>query len=345
MKVIIASTIVPFIEGGGTFIVDWLETMLTEFGHDVEVLKIPFVSSYRELPSQMLALRLLDVTQHADRLITIRPPAHLLRHPNKVIWFIHHHRGAYDLWGTIYQDLPNTPEGLAYREAIVKSDHLGFSEARRICSNSRETAQRLKTFNDIDAEVLYPPVIRPERYRCESYGDYILYMSRIAHHKRQALAIESMRYTRTAVKLTIAGKGDDPADEESLRIEVAKHGVEDKVVLHFGWISEEEKVDLFADCLAAIYIPFNEDSYGYPSLEAHHAGKAVITTTDAGGTKELIVNGENGFVVEPSPQAIAESMDRLYLDRSLARKLGQAGIHRIKKLGISWPHVIDRLIA
>jgi len=96
MKVIIASTIVPFIEGGGTFIVDWLETMLAEFGHDVEVLKIPFVSSYRELPSQMLALRLLDITQHGDRLIAIRPPAHLLRHPNKVIWFIHHHRGAYD---------------------------------------------------------------------------------------------------------------------------------------------------------------------------------------------------------------------------------------------------------
>lgn len=345
MKVIIASTIVPFIEGGGTFIVDWLETMLAEFGHDVEVLKIPFVSTYRELPSQMLALRLLDITEHGDRLIAIRPPAHLLRHPNKVIWFIHHHRGAYDLWGTIYQDLPNTPEGLAYRETIVKSDHLGFSEARRICSNSRETAQRLKTFNDIDAEVLYPPVIRPERYRCESYGDYILYMSRIAHHKRQALAIESMRYTRTAVKLIIAGKGDDPADEENLRAEVAKHGVEDKVILHFGWISEEEKIELFADCLAAIYAPFNEDSYGYPSLEAHHAGKAVITTTDAGGTRELIVDGENGFVVEPSPQAIAECMDRLYLDRSLARELGQAGIHRIEKLGICWPHVIDRLIA
>src|SRR4051812_8325504 len=130
MKVLIASTVVPFVEGGGTFIVDWLDKMLRSHGHEVDVLRIPFWSNYREMPGQMLALRLLDVADKGDRLIAIRPPAYLMRHPKKVLWFIHHHRGAYDLWGTIYQDLPNSPEGRAYREAIIKSDQLAFSEAR-----------------------------------------------------------------------------------------------------------------------------------------------------------------------------------------------------------------------
>lgn len=345
MKVIIASTIEPFVEGGSTFIVDWLETMLLESGHQVEVLKIPFVSTYRELPSQMLGLRLLDLTRHGDRLITIRPPAHLIRHPHKVIWFIHHFRAAYDLWGTPYGDMPDSLEGSAYREAIIQSDDLAFSEARRICSNSQETAHRLSKYNGIEAEVLYPPLIRPERYTCRSYGDYILYMSRIAGHKRQSLAIESMRYTKTSVKLMIAGKGAEPGDEETLRADIQNHGVTEKVILHTGWISEEQKVEYFADCLAAVYIPFREDSYGYPSLEAHHAGKAVITTTDAGGTRELIVDGVNGFVCAPCPEAIAECMDRLYLNRSLACDLGQGGLHRIQQLGISWPRVIERLLA
>jgi glycosyltransferase involved in cell wall biosynthesis len=345
MKILIASTIVPFIEGGGTFIVDWLDAVLRERGHEVDVLKIPYWSNFREMPAQMLSLRLLDITGSADRLIAIRPPSYLLRHPSKVLWFIHHHRGAYDLWGTEYQDLPDTPEGRAYRECIVKSDHLAFSEARTIYANSAVVAQRLKKYNDVDAEVLYPPVFQPERYRCNEYGNYILYISRVEHHKRQHLAVEAMRYTRTSVKLVIAGKGGGGDCENMLRRDVKRFGVQDKVVLDLNWISEEAKIDYLSDCLAAIYVPFNEDSYGYPSLEAHHAGKCVISTTDAGGTSELIVDGQNGFLAEPSPQAIAERMDRLYLDRNLAMEMGRAGMDRISQLGITWDRVVERLIA
>lgn len=345
MKVLVASTIVPFIEGGGTFIVDWLERTLRAHGHEVDVLKLPFWSNYREMPAQMLALRLMDISEHGDRLITIRPPAYLLKHPNKVLWFIHHHRGAYDLWGTIYQNIPNTPDGLAHRECIVKSDHLAFSEARSIYTNSAVVARRLKDYNDVSAEVLYPPVFQPERYRCEEYGNYVLYMSRIAHHKRQQLAVESMQHTRTPVKLVIAGKGDTDDCETWLKAEIEKYGVQDKVIVDCNWITEEQKVDYFARCLAAIYIPFDEDSYGYPSLEAHHAGKCVITTADAGGTSELIEDGVNGFVADPMPEALARCMDRLYLDRGLARGLGNAGILRLKQLGISWDRVIEKLLA
>jgi glycosyltransferase involved in cell wall biosynthesis len=345
MKVVIASTIVPFIEGGGTFIVDWLEAVLRERGHQVEVLKIPFWSQYRAMPSQMLALRLLDITGYGDRLVAIRPPAYLLRHPAKVLWFIHHHRGAYDLWGTEYQDLPDTPEGRSYRECIVKSDHLAFSEARSIYTNSAVVAQRLKQYNDVDAEVLYPPVFQPERYRCDEYGDYVLYMSRIAHHKRQHLAVEAMQYTKTSVKLVIAGKADDADCERTVRTAVEQHGVQHKVVFRSDWITDEEKIEYYARCLAVMYFPFDEDSYGYPSLEAHHAGKCVISTTDSGGTSELIVDGQNGFLTDPSPQSIAEKMDRLYLNRNLARDMGRLGMDRINQLGITWDRVVERLLA
>jgi glycosyltransferase involved in cell wall biosynthesis len=345
MRVIVASTIAPFIEGGSTFIVDWLEQTLREFGHDVDVLKIPFYSYYPEMPAQMLALRLMDVAAHGDRLIAIRTPAYLLRHPNKVLWFIHHHRGAYDLWGTPYQDLPDAPVGRAYRRAIVSADHLAFSEARHIYTNSAVVSKRLKDFNDVDSEVLYPPVLKPQRFHARSYGDYILYVSRIVHHKRQSLAVEAMRYTRTPVKLVVAGKADDPGLESQLRQTVQQHGLQDKVTLDFRWISEEQKVEYLADCLAAIYIPFDEDSYGYPSLEAHHARKAVISATDSGGTSELIRDGNNGFLADPDPRAIAECMDRLYLDPKLARDMGENGLERIRELGITWERVMEKLLA
>src|SRR6185295_19255147 len=268
MRVILASTIHPFVEGGSTFIVDWLEAMLRSAGHEVETLRIPHSPNYADQPDQMLALRLLDITQHGDRLIAVRPPSYLLRHPSKVIWFIHHHRGAYDLWATRYQDIPNTPEGLRYREMIHSADQLAFGESRAIFSNSRMVARRLKEFNAIDAEVLYPPLFQPERFRTSGYGDFLLYFSRLTHHKRQWLAIEAMRHTRTSVKLVIAGRPDPDSQGyvAELHAAVNEYGLGSRVSILSHWITEEEKVELYASCLAAVYFPFDEDSYGYPSL-------------------------------------------------------------------------------
>jgi glycosyltransferase involved in cell wall biosynthesis len=348
MKIVIVSTIVPFVKGGGVFIVDWLEEMLIRYGHQVETLKIPFHSWYPEMLDQMLGLRLLDVSESADRLIAIRTPSYLMRHPNKVLWFIHHHRTAYDLWGTKYQEIPNTQEGLRYRDAIYSADNVAFREARRIFTNSKVVSARLKKFNGFDSEVLYPPVMRPERYRSDSYGDYILYVSRVVHHKRQDLAVEAMCHTRTRVRLVVAGTPDlGPTDRHlaEMRSFAEQHDLGDRVTFMAEWISEEEKVRLFANCLASIYIPFDEDSYGYSSLEAHHARRAVITTNDSGGPLELITHEENGFVVDPEPKAIAQAMDRLYKDRAMAQRMGEAGLRRIDELGITWDHTIARLLA
>ena len=348
MKIIIASTIVPFIKGGGTFIVDWLEEMLIKYGHQVETLKIPFHSWYPEMLDQMLALRLLDVTEHADRLITIRTPSYLIRHPKKVLWFIHHHRTAYDLWGTKYQEIPNTTLGFRYRDALYSADNVAFREAYRIFTNSKVVSGRLKKFNNVESEVLYPPLMQPERYRTGSYGDYILYVSRLTSHKRQDLAVEAMRHTRTPVRLVVAGAPDAGPDDpytESMRAMVRECDLGDRVTIIADWISEERKIALFADCLATIYTPFDEDSYGYSSLESYHAGKAVITTNDSGGPPELITEGENGFIVDPNARAIARVMDRLYEDRALAQRMGQAGIRRISELGITWDRTIARLLS
>jgi glycosyltransferase involved in cell wall biosynthesis len=347
MRVILASTIEPFVEGGSTFIVDWLEATLQAAGHEVETLRIPYSTVYKEQPEQMLALRLLDVSQHGDRLIAIRPPSYLLRHPSKVIWFIHHYRGAYDLWGTRYQDIPNTPEGSRYRDMIHGADQLAFGEARAIFSNSQVVARRLKEFNQVNAEVLYPPLFQPERFRTSGYGDYLLYFSRLTHHKRQWLAIEAMRHTCTPVRLLIAGRAD-PGSEPylaELRKAVETHRLGDRVSILSDWIAESEKVELFASCLAATYFPFDEDSYGYPALEAHHSRKAVVTTTDSGGTVELIADGLNGLVTSPEPKCIARAMDDLYRDRDLARVMGENGLNRVRDMNISWNRVLERLLA
>lgn len=344
MKVLVASTIVPGIQGGGTIIIDSLERALRERGHEVDVLRFPFYSSEPEMLAQMLALRLHHVEDSGDRLICIRTPSHLLRHPAKVVWFIHHHRQAYDLWNTEYSNLRDDRNGRALRDAIRSTDEVAFAESRAIFTNSAVVRDRVRAFNHRDPAVLYPPLDHPEHFRCDEYGDSILYVSRLTSHKRQDLAIEAMNFTQTDVKLIVAGPPDSPFEEERLRQLIRNSNLEDRVSLRSEWLEESDKADLFASCLAAVYCPFDEDSYGYPSLEAHQSLKAVVSCTDSGGVSELVIDGENGFLVEPNPAAMAARFDQLFEDRSLAERMGRAGQARMAALGISWDYVIERLL-
>lgn len=347
MKILVASTTSPFVDGGSTFIVDWLERALTNRGHVVETFRFPFSDDASEILEQLLALRLTDLSQHGDRLITIRTPSQVLRHPNKVTWFIHHYRGAYDLWGTKYQPITHTPEAEAWRQAIVSADNVGLREAQKVFCNSEVVKRRLKKFNDVEGEVLYPPLFDSQAYHCSEYGEFFLYVSRLTHHKRQWLAIESLKYTQSQVKLVIAGPQQPGAEEyfDELRRSIQQYKLGNRVTFLPKWIEESEKLAMYARCLGVLYFPFDEDSYGYPSLEAHHARKPVVTTSDSGGTIELVRDGYNGRVVPADPQMIGQAMDDLYRDRAFARQLGENGVKRMAELGITWDHVLQRLLA
>lgn len=344
MKIIIASTIVPFIDGGATFFVDWLDTVLKKHGHETEVLKLPFKSEPSEMLQQMLALRLLDVTASADMLIAIRTPSYLIKHPNKVLWFIHHHRGAYDLWDTPYQDIPVTEEGLQIRAAFIQADNLAFSESKKIFTNSKTVSSRLKKFNNVDSEVLYPPLLDPEKYHCCVYGDYLFYPSRLTHHKRQFLAVEAMKYTKSNVKLIVAGKADNPGYMQQLNLVIKSNKLHDKVKIINRWISEEEKIEFYAKSLGCIYLPLDEDSYGYPSLEAYHSRKPVITCNDSGGTLEIVEHGVNGFISSPDPKELAGYFDQLHSQKHQAEKMGVAGHDKIFSMNINWENVVQRFV-
>jgi glycosyltransferase involved in cell wall biosynthesis len=343
MRIVLASSFVPFINGGGRFIVEWLEQKLVERGHEIERFYIPFVDRPEDLFDQILAYRLIDLADSCDRLIAFRPPSYVLHHPNKVLWFIHHIRAFYDLWDSPYRLVPDDPGGRAFRNRLIDLDTRAIRQARRVFTNSKVVAGRLARFNGIAATPLYPPIISPERFRNDGYGDEIVAISRVEPHKRQWLLVEAMRYVRSNVKLRICGASSSPLHVETIQRVIAEHGLTDCVILEDRWISEEEKVERLATALAVAYVPDDEDSYGYPSLEAAHARKAVLTASDSGGVLELVSHGHNGIVAPPDPRSLAQAMDQLYRDRVLATRMGAANERRLAELRIDWANVVDAL--
>ncbi len=349
MRVVIATTFLPFFEGGADKIVDDLERELIRRGIQVDTVRIPLHPAWPTLPDQTLGLRLLDLSESGgdriDRLITVRTPSYALRHPSKVAWFIHHHREAYDLWGTRWGGMPDTETGRRYRDMMRRSDDQYLRECRKVFTNSRVVADRLKKFNKLDADgVLYPPLPHDAPFRPGEFGDYFFYPSRITSIKRQELAIEAMKYARPGYRLVVAGKAQTDAELDRLLERVRREGLADRVEFT-GWLSEERKAEWMAGCCGVLYLAYLEDSYGYVTLEAFQSGKPVVTLTDSGGSLEVIEDGVNGLVARPEARALAEAMNRLWADRDLARRLGENARETPGRRHIHWDHVIEKLVA
>jgi len=343
MKIIIASATVPFSSESRILFEEWLEQKLRECGHQVELARIPFSFNYKELLPQITALRLYHLENECERLVCTGIPSYLIPHPNKYVWFLNHYCEMSDLWNTELNNIQEDSERLAIREYIMRSDDATLPEAKKIYTNSNIMSKRIIDFNNIKSIPLYPPIIKPEQFYCDSYGDYIFYLSRICPSKRQLLAVQAMEYTKTDVKLLIIGKPDDPAYMETINKYIKDHSLEEKVIILSEWITEEQKTEYFAKCLGALYIPYEKSFFGFPLLEAHYSRKPVITCTDSGGTGELINDGKNGFILNPETQVLAKCFDNLYINKQNAERMGVNGLKRIEELDITWENVIGKL--
>lgn len=343
-NVLICTTQVPFTTGGAESHVEGLKCALNRAGYNAEVTALPFKwYPPEEIMRGALAWRMLDVSEAngkpVDLVIGMKFPAYLVAHERKVLWIIHQHRSAYNLWNTPFDDLSPYPSGPQVREWIRECDNRFIPQAKKVFANSRAVARRLKHYNQIESEPLYHPPPRADTLRTGEQGDYFFYPSRMEPQKRQELLIEAAKYLRSPAKIVFAGGSGNGRQYESL---VKKHGVSDRVSLK-GFVPEAEIIELYANALGVCYLPFDED-YGYVTLEGMLSGKPIVVAKDGGGATELIEHGSDGIIVEPNARAVAESLDSLYSDRARARAMGQRGQEKLRSMNLSWEHVVERLI-
>jgi glycosyltransferase involved in cell wall biosynthesis len=154
-----------------------------------------------------------------------------------------------------------------------------------------------------------------------------------------------MQYVKSDVTLRIIGESRNSLYTKEIRELIDTHSLGDRVNFKNRWVSEREKAEFINRSLAVAYLPEDEDSYGYPTLEAFHAEKAMITTLDSGGVLELVENGVNGIVTDATEVELAKAIDYLASNPSKARDMGRAGLTRINDMEISWDNVVDSLIS
>jgi glycosyltransferase involved in cell wall biosynthesis len=337
-----------FTHGGAELHTGSLVRALRESGHEAE--EVTIAGKWypaTELAHQMAVWRSFDIAESnglkVDAVIALKFPAYLAPHERKIVWLIHQHRSAYDLWDhPDFADLSKQEDGATVRRLVWHSDRLALGEAKRIFTNSRNVGERLWTSLRLKGETLYHRSPATEALLArdpEELGDYLLFPSRLEILKRQSLAIDAMRHVETPVKLVLVGRGPD---ERSLRQRIRAHGLDDKVRLEVG-VSDERLHELYRGALGAYFGPYDED-FGYVTIEAFAASRPVVTLTDSGGPLEFVRDAESGLVVAPEAKAIAEAFDRLWSDRGSAATWGLAGNRLVRETVPAWPEVVARLL-
>ncbi len=342
LRIVVCEAQVPFIDGGAESHVRQLIGHLEAHGHEVCLVAVPFKWYPKdEILAHAAAWRLLDLSESngkpIDLVIATKFPTYFARHPNKVTWLIHQYRAAYELCGTAYSDFDHVESDVGLRDRLMRLDREMLGESRRLFTNAGNTARRLEKFLGLAAEPLYHPPRLSARLREGQYGDYVLSVGRIESIKRVDLAIQALEYCDPPLRLVVAGTGSQQVQAERAA-EAA--GVADRVDF-LGSIDDERLLGLYADALAVVYAPFDED-FGYVTLEAFLAAKPIVTTADSGGPLEFVVNEVNGLVCDPTPEALGAALRRLARNRALASDWGHAGRDRARQ--VTWDGVVEKLV-
>lgn len=341
--VLVCETQVPLVRGGAELLVRQLVAELRQRGIATDRVSLPFKwYPKEEILPHAAAWRLLDLSESngrpIDLVITTKFPTYFARHPRKVCWLVHQHRAVYELCATEYSDFAHEEIDVGLRDRIMALDERMLGECRGVYTISRTVTARLQKYNGLASTPLYHPPLLAARLTPGEHGDYILSVARLERNKRVDLAVRAMAHLPGHLRLIVVGEGSHrPFIEQA----AADHNVSDRVTFASA-VTDDDLVSLYRDALCLVYVPFDED-YGLATLEGFLAGKPVVTARDSGGTLEFVNDGENGFVVDPDPAAIAHAIARLDSDRSGAASMGAAGREIAK--AISWDAVIERLLS
>jgi glycosyltransferase involved in cell wall biosynthesis len=341
-RVLVLGVQSPFSEGGAERHVRRLTEELKRRGVEADLVTMPLIERERfDLVKSALAWRSLNLEEigggPVDAVIATRFPSYAARHQNKIVWLIHQYRQAYDQFGTPYSDFTSSPEDRRTREAIAEIDRRGLTEARKVFANSRTVAARLRRYNGLASEPLYHPPPLAGRYRAGPPGDYALSVGRLDSWKRPDLVVRALAHAPKA-RLVLLGKGpeEDRLHRLARKLDVAGR------VRFVPAVDEEGLIELYAGARLVVVAPAGED-LGYVPLEAFLSGKPVLTTTDAGGPLEFVEDGETGFVVPPSPDALGAALTLAWDRPEALAELGERG--RARASALTWDRAIGALMS
>ncbi len=186
---------------------------------------------------------------------------------------------------------------------------------------------------------------------------YVLFVGRITRQKGVTHLVDAIRYLPPETQVVLcAGAPDTPEIAAELRQNVGDaRGDHPRIIWIEKMVTKQEVIQLYSNarvfCCPSVYEPF-----GIINLEAM-ACRAPVVASATGGIKEVVVDGETGYLVpfdqdpitsfptnpEKFARDLAASINSLLSDPEKCRQFGDAGRRRVEEI-FSWTAIAQQTI-
>lgn len=160
--------------------------------------------------------------------------------------------------------------------------------------------------------------------RVRTDGPRLLYVGRIVEEKGLIEAVDAVRILRQrfeGVRFDIVGNDDGPF-ADLLRKHIS--GLSDAVCLRGHIPVGPRLMEVYQDSDAFVLPSYHEGGVPYVLIEALACAVPVVATR-VGGIPAALEDGRRALLVDRSPVAIADAIERILLDPDLAERLAIEG--------------------
>jgi glycosyltransferase involved in cell wall biosynthesis len=186
-------------------------------------------------------------------------------------------------------------------ERVRRWDRRVAQRVTHYVANSELCRERIAQFYERDATVVHPPV-DVERFGTGEPGPAFVFVGELVAHKRVDTVLEAA--WRAGAQIRVIGSGPERERLESRYAGTAEF---------LGRVPDDELQRVLATSRALV-VP-NVEEFGIAAVEAQAAGRPVLGP-NAGGTRETVIDGRTGVLVEdPSVEQLAEAMRYVDYDR------------------------------
>jgi len=163
----------------------------------------------------------------------------------------------------------------------------------------------------------------------------ILFVGRLTPEKNIDLIIKSIFLLENReIILNLVGDGEY---KDKLINLVNKFNLTNQI----NFIGILNRKDLYKQYLKSdlVILPSKVECFSSVLLEAMATGVPIIAS-DIPGTRSVIKNRYNGLLVEPTPEKIAQAIDKLIKNPKLRERLAKNGLKEVKKY--SWDKIVEQ---
>jgi glycosyltransferase involved in cell wall biosynthesis len=266
---------------------------------------------------------------------------------------VHHVAVKPIIYGSLAAKITNIPvivnamPGLGYvfvsRQLKARLIRPGVAVAFRLLVNARNSRVIVENHDDMKRWVAWR-VMRPDRVvvspgcgvDVESFRPspelpgppLVVLPARLLFYKGVVEFIGAARILKArggTARFALVGQGDErnPACVPS---DLLRQWQKEGVVELFGW--HDDMAQVLAQCHVVCLPSHGGEGVPRSLLEAAASGKPIVAT-DVSGCRDVVRDGENGFLVPPRQVApLADAIERLVHDAELRRLMGERGRKR-----------------